>query len=295
MRSNRTVSDWLIEHAARRAPAALTERLREEWSADLVSRPAGLSRLKFALGCCWATQVIAFEQKPLAMQATASATAGGGHSGFYSRETVGFVSRRTSSFLLVALLHLAAIYAFAVSYSHIHTRQPEGDIIIRPMEPYKPPKVQTKQDIPNAHPDITYTQPEFTPVIPRDLPPPPDDVTVNDEKSPPNGEPPRLVQSHVPVRVAGGPGVGFPNVDDYYPSIEIFRGHEGVTTVRVCVDVKGRLTSAPTAEESSGSAALDEGALKLAKAGSGHYRPATDDGAPVASCYPYRIRFQLKK
>jgi TonB family protein len=295
MRSKKGVSDWLIQYAARRAPAALTERLREEWSADLESRPAGLSRLKFAFGCCWATQIIAFEQRPLAMQATASASAGGGYAGFYSRENVGFVSRRTSSFLLVALFHVAAIYVFALSYSHIHTKKPEGDIDLRPMEPEKkPPPVQTKQDIPNAHPDITYTRPEFTPVIVKDLPPPPDEVTVGDKESGPSGEPP-LVQTHLPVRVAGGPGVGFPNVDDYYPGVEVFRGHEGVTTVRVCVDARGRLTSAPTAEESSGSALLDEGALRLAKAGSGHYRPSTEDGAPVASCYPYRIRFQLKK
>jgi len=36
-----------------------------------------------------------------------------------------------------------------------------------------------------------------------------------------------------------------------------------------CVDEKGRLTAAPTVARSSGTASLDEGALKLAKAGSG--------------------------
>ncbi|MGB6357057.1 MAG: TonB family protein [Steroidobacteraceae bacterium] len=65
-------------------------------------------------------------------------------------------------------------------------------------------------------------------------------------------------------------------------------------TVKVCVDAKGRLTSAPTMVESSESARLDEAALRLAQAGSGHYRASTEDGQPVYSCYPFRIRFELR-
>jgi hypothetical protein len=61
------------------------------------------------------------------------------------------------------------------------------------------------------------------------------------------------------------------------------------------VDDKGRLTAVPTLAETSGSASLDEGALKLAKAGSGHYRATTEDGRPVSSCYQFRIRFNFKE
>ena len=39
---------------------------------------------------------------------------------------------------------------------------------------------------------------------------------------------------------------------------------------------------------------LDEGALKLAKAASGRYKAATEDGNPVASCFGFRIKFQLR-
>jgi hypothetical protein len=39
---------------------------------------------------------------------------------------------------------------------------------------------------------------------------------------------------------------------------------------------------------------LDEGALKLAKAGSGHYRTTTENGRPVSFCYPLNVRFQLR-
>jgi TonB family protein len=69
---------------------------------------------------------------------------------------------------------------------------------------------------------------------------------------------------------------------------------QGNVTVQVCVDGKGRLTSDPTTLQSAGSPRLDEGALKLARAGSGHYRATTEDGQPVNSCYPLRIRFELK-
>ena len=48
----------LVLHAARKAPAALAERLEEEWLADLQSRSGALARLRLALGCCWATAVI---------------------------------------------------------------------------------------------------------------------------------------------------------------------------------------------------------------------------------------------
>ena len=51
-------SDWscviarrLIELAARRAPTGLSERLLEEWTADLTDHRGRMARLRFALGC----------------------------------------------------------------------------------------------------------------------------------------------------------------------------------------------------------------------------------------------------
>jgi len=64
--------------------------------------------------------------------------------------------------------------------------------------------------------------------------------------------------------------------------------------VQVCVDRAGRLTADPVIAQSSGSARLDEGARKLARAGSGHYRATTEEGRPVNDCYGFRIRFDLK-
>jgi len=99
----------------------------------------------------------------------------------------------------------------------------------------------------------------------------------------------------IPVtRVQGGPGSGFPSTNDFYPDASIRMGEKGVATVRTCVDSKGRLIADPTILQSTGSTRLDEGALRLAKAGSGHYRATMEDGRAVNSCYPFRIRFELR-
>jgi periplasmic protein TonB len=116
------------------------------------------------------------------------------------------------------------------------------------------------------------------------------------EKSPEPDSAPPTPEAPSPVqRVAGGPGAGFPDTADFYPSLSIRLEEQGTSVVRVCVDSRGKLSSDPSTVRSSGSARLDEGALRLARAASGHYRPATEDGQPVSSCYPLGIRFQLKK
>jgi TonB family protein len=117
--------------------------------------------------------------------------------------------------------------------------------------------------------------------------------TVTDTEGPGAGPGTTVVESEV-SRIQGGPGAGFPSTDDFYPSVAIFRGEKGVATVKACVDGRGRLTADPTIVESTGFARLDESALKLAKAGSGHYRATTEDGQPVSACYPFRIRFDLR-
>ncbi|HEV2284479.1 MAG TPA: energy transducer TonB [Steroidobacteraceae bacterium] len=104
----------------------------------------------------------------------------------------------------------------------------------------------------------------------------------------PHGSAPTTVQ-----RVVGGPGRGFPNTADYYPAQAIRMNEQGGASVSVCVNEAGLLTSAPAIAQSSGSARLDAGALKLARAGSGHYRPTTEGGRPVSACYAFRIRFTL--
>jgi TonB family protein len=103
-----------------------------------------------------------------------------------------------------------------------------------------------------------------------------------------------VIPTHLVARVAGGPGAGFPDTADFYPSVSIHLGEKGISTVQVCVDPRGRLTSDPITVQGSGSTRLDQGALRLARAASGHYRASTEDGQPVDSCYQFGVRFQLK-
>ncbi|MBS0388243.1 MAG: TonB family protein [Proteobacteria bacterium] len=95
-------------------------------------------------------------------------------------------------------------------------------------------------------------------------------------------------------RVSGGIGAGFPSAEVFYPASAKRLGEQGVADVRVCVDGSGRLTGIPTVSQSAGSPRLDEGAIRLAQAGSGHYRPATENGRAVSSCFAIRVRFMLQ-
>jgi periplasmic protein TonB len=89
-------------------------------------------------------------------------------------------------------------------------------------------------------------------------------------------------------------GKGFPNSDEFYPDASRRLEEQGVVTVHVCVGPDGKITEEPTVAKSSGSARLDGGGIKLAKAGSGRYIPATEDGKPITKCINYNVKFQLR-
>jgi TonB family protein len=281
----------LVQHAARRAPAMLAERLEEEWLADFEERKSTLARLRFGVGCAWATRVIAheyLEPKVAAASANGAAVATSNYRG----PDYSFVSRRMVAVLGIIGLHALIIYGFATGLVHtvlvkivppISVIQPTPRVI----EP--PPPLRT---------DPTLQQ--QIPVIPTDPGVPKIDV----ENDAPQAvavvdpTPTQLVSQVAPPpavhRVGGGPGKGFPNSSDFYPPAEIRARVEGTTGVNVCTDEHGRLTAAPTIVKSSGSAGLDQGALRLAKAGSGRYRASLEDGRPVSSCYSFQVTFNLR-
>jgi TonB family protein len=67
-----------------------------------------------------------------------------------------------------------------------------------------------------------------------------------------------------------------------------------MAVIAVCVGPDGKLTAAPTLDKTSGFPHLDEAAIKLTTAASGKYKPATEDGKPIASCNKLGIRFQIR-
>jgi periplasmic protein TonB len=285
--------DRLIHLAACRAPADLAERLEEEWLADLAARRTLASRLRFALGCVWATRVIAREHRAPAPAPArvASATTAGGTIAF-SGGSPGLSSRRTGTFVLVALLHVAALYGLLTGlggrYNFIVPTRTEVRILEKPrdVEPVNLPKVHP--DLSNVPVVVEYPPPvDFTP--PPQAPP----VVTDEHPQPPTGTAP-AAPTHIPARALGGPGTGFPAADDFYPEAAKRLEQQGITTIGVCVGADGRLTGDPTIVRKSGFERLDEGAKVLAKAGSGHYRPTTEDGRAVSSCYDFNVRFKLR-
>jgi len=291
-------ADWvdgiahrLIHHAARRAPDSLADRLEEEWLADLASQRGPIQRLRFAFGCCWAINVIAHEHAVAALPVASSPT-GQGH---FIHHTGGhgdspFFTARTTTFVLVAILHAALLYGLAMGLGPKFTKISESPLMPRILEP--PPRDSLP---PPPQPKVSTTRIDLPPRT--GLPPmerdSPDVIEGTSRELPPHTVLPPTIPTVV-NRVPGGPGVGFPSTDDFYPDASIRLGEKGLVTVRACVDAKGRLISEPTIVQSTGSARLEAAALRLAKAGSGHYRATTEDGRPVDSCYAFRIRFDLR-
>jgi hypothetical protein len=109
------VTHWLIRQAAHRAPECLASRLEEEWLADVECRSSALSRLRFAVGCCWATVVIVHEYpRDSAPAANPVAT---GLIPLTDRR-FGYVSLRSGTLFLIVGIHATVFSALIMTLSH---------------------------------------------------------------------------------------------------------------------------------------------------------------------------------
>jgi periplasmic protein TonB len=209
----------------------------------------------------------------------------------YVQDTQLFTRRTVVLFVIIAL-HVFIIWAIATGLAS------------RAVEAIAPPiqadvvQEQEKKDEPPPPPPPQLERPPVEvppPEVSIDLPVETQSTAIQDVTDkhivapPPPPPPPRQV-----VRVVARPGKNFPNTDDYYPPASQRLGESGGVNVRACVGATGKLTAEPSIDKSSGSSRLDEGALRLAKAGSGKYQPATEDGKPVDSCFVFRVTFVLK-
>jgi periplasmic protein TonB len=281
----------LIVRAAHRTPVEVSERLEEEWLADLESRTGALARLRLALGCCWATGVITRDLRIPQLAASGAIVGAKPLFGDLRLELPG-LSRRTVTFILIAGFHILLIYALTSGLAqHLvaTTPQPANASVLEEARPQRPPPPPP----PAGFKAVVIKPSDLRPLDPQQIDYTADDAIGVPTPAPGPAGPAPAGVPQVAKRVPGGPGSGFPNPDDYYPSASRRLAETGAATVQVCVDMLGRLTAEPTLGRSSGSRRLDAGALDLARAGSGHYRPTTENGQPISSCYPYRIRFEL--
>ena len=199
------------------------------------------------------------------------------------------MTRRGAVLVAIIALHVFLLYALATGLAR------------RAIEVLAPP-IQTtiveetkKEEAPPPPPPPQFERP------PVELPPP--DVTIN---VPVESDTTAIRVTNTPVvkappvaaaptrRTAIGFGKGFPNSDEFYPDASRRLEEQGVVTVHVCIGPDNKITEEPTVAKSSGSNRLDGGALKLAKAGSGKYIAATDDGKPITQCINFNVKFQLR-
>jgi hypothetical protein len=110
------VAHWLIQHAARRAPECLSSRLEEEWLADLKYRVTAVSRLRLALGCCWATMVIVNEYSRNRVPAASPSVAARGYVTRVDRN-FGYFSLRSGTLFLILGLHAALFCGLVTTLS----------------------------------------------------------------------------------------------------------------------------------------------------------------------------------
>jgi len=108
---------WLIHHAARRAPECLSSRLEEEWLADLESRSSALSRLRLALGCCWATLVIVNDYSRIRVPAASPVVAVRRYITRADRN-FGYFSLRSGTLFLILGLHATLFCGLIATVSH---------------------------------------------------------------------------------------------------------------------------------------------------------------------------------
>ena len=291
------IGSWLVRLAARSAAPDLASRLEEEWLADLSTRRGLASRICFGLGCCWAGRVIAREHAVACAATAPAASAAGPASGHRLLLTdIHFDpsrwSRGTTAIVGIVCVHALLIYAFVTGLAQrVVANIPfslDGGVIVQPQAHLQPPPL----------PQPRLAQPRWieSPVAPL-TPIVTDEPDSSIHVVPPPQHPTPAAQLSRPKavnRIVGGPGAGFPDTEDFYPPVSRRLEQVGTSLVEVCVDPRGVLTAVPTIVGSSGHPALDQGALKLARAGSGRYRATTENGQPVSSCYAFRVTFRLK-
>jgi periplasmic protein TonB len=208
--------------------------------------------------------------------------------GVYTHSDGNWLTRRGTFLILLIAFHVLLFWAlksgFAVKFIESIAPPIVADIIneVKPDEP-PPPPPQVKMEIP----------PVTVPPVVVDITLPVDAPTtalsnVTDRPTPPAPPPPPVARAPVITKAA----VTYkPDVFDYYPSTSRNLGEEGKVKIRICTDVKGKVTEA-TVPETSGFPRLDEAGVRIGK--QFRFKPATEDGKPVAQCFVLPVSFNLK-
>jgi protein TonB len=203
-------------------------------------------------------------------------------------------SHRFVSVGAVVLLHVLAIYVLASGLAqNLITKLPQefkAEVI--------PPKTEVVKPPPPPPPELQKPPPPFVP---------PPDISIQTEAAPTNTitvqskvatpppppaappAPPKPAGITAPVQIAGGGAVCNSN---YYPPIAVRLNQTGTTTVTVHIGADGSVQNVDIAD-SSGHDALDQASIKCITS-RWRYKPALQNGQPVATTKQYAIKWQLQ-
>jgi TonB family protein len=172
-----------------------------------------------------------------------------------------------------------AAWALAMGFGHYIAKPPMAPILFSVL----PDEVVDVLPEPDRQLDVTSDQ-EFVLLSPvRDIPVfIAEDPPLRGSSEPSRTEPDTGAAIGPAPRAAVRIGAKLlPGPPPPYPTADIRRSNEGVSSLQVCLDVRGRVTSASLAK-SSGHASLDQAALKWVR--DAKFSPAKVDGAPQAVC-----------
>ena len=198
-----------------------------------------------------------------------------------------FFSRRAIVFLAIVGLHIFLAWMLASGLA-----RKVVEVIAPPIETNLLEELEQRDEPPPPpppefeRPPIEIPPPEVTIDIPMESTTAITDVTTKPQ--PKTAPPPPAARA-----VVKASAVKFPSTEDYYPAASIRLEEQGSVVVKTCVGPNGKLSEQPTVGTSSGSARLDEAAVKLARAG--RFKAGSIDGVPTTDCFSTRVRFELKK
>lgn len=217
--------------------------------------------------------------------------------------------------LWAAGLHIALIGGF-LFYKWMQERSSAGldapSVVIRSMSDIAPPPSMTA-----AVPQVNVAEPNIVPPTIGIPTPVPDEEVVEEVRFATKEE---LAQMSAPIVSAGdGDGDGnvvvdipledyFPSADEFvavqemptiikeekpvYPEVALLTNREATVWVKALVDKEGKVREARVAKSSGMNVGFDEAALEAAY--KNFYKPAIQNGRPVAIWVTYPVEFKLK-
>jgi len=201
-----------------------------------------------------------------------------------------FLSRRAIILALIILGHILFVYALTSGLA-----QKAMEVLAPPIQTEIVEEIEQREEPPPPpppemeRPPVEVPPPEVAIEIPVDTATSTaiTDVTNKPVPAAPAPPPPAPVKRTSPRFDSRRS----PSTDEYYPPTSRRMGEEGTTSVGICIGPDGRVTGEPKVDKTSGSARLDEAALKYAKRT--RWAPATEDGKPVQICSAFNVKFVL--